>query len=63
MCSAVYGQVSGYSASVSNLSRVSLASDNVFGDNTAEQIAWQTPSFTGDTSNGYAATLSIGLLA
>ncbi len=63
VCSTVYSQVSGYSASVSNLSKVSLSSDNVFGDNTAEQIAWQTPSMTGDTTSGYTATLSIGLRA
>ncbi len=61
VCSTVYSGVSGYSASVSNLSRVSLGSDNVFGDNTSEQIAWQTPTFTGDTTNGYDATISVGL--
>ena len=59
----MYSQVSGYSTSVSNLSKVSLSSDNVFGDNTAEQIAWQTPSMTGDITSGYTATLSIGLRA
>ena len=63
VCGAVYSRVSGYSSSVANLSRVSLSSDNVFGDNTAEQIAWQTPAMTGDTTRGYAATLSIGLRA
>ncbi|WP_084651403.1 intradiol ring-cleavage dioxygenase [Ottowia thiooxydans] len=58
---AVYAAVSGYSASVSNLARISLASDNVFSDNTSEQIAWQTPTFTGDTTNGYTATITIGI--
>ena len=61
VASAVYAGVSGYSASVSNLSRVSVTSDNVFGDNTSEQIAWQTPTFTGDTTNGHTATISIGI--
>ena len=61
VASAVYAGVSGYSASVSNLSRVSVTSDNVFGDNTSEQIAWQTPIFTGDTTNGHTATISIGI--
>jgi protocatechuate 3,4-dioxygenase beta subunit len=63
VASAVYSTVSGYSASVSNLSKVSLATDNVFSDNTSAQIAWQTPSFTGDTTNGYTATISVGLAA
>ncbi|MGB3072074.1 MAG: intradiol ring-cleavage dioxygenase [Ottowia sp.] len=61
--SAVYSSVSGYSASVSNLARVSLSSDMVFGDNTSEQVAWQTPVFSGDTASGYTATITIGVSA
>ena len=61
IASAVYTNASGYSASVSNLSRVSIASDNVFGDNTSEQVAWQTPLITGNTTNGYTGTISIGI--
>ncbi|MFT3811789.1 MAG: intradiol ring-cleavage dioxygenase [Acidovorax sp.] len=63
VCNTVYGSVSGYSASVANLSKVSLSSDNVFGDNSSEQIAWQTPAFSGDTASGYTATISVGLSA
>jgi len=52
---------SGYSASISNYSRVSLSSDNVFGDNSSAQIAQMTPSLTGSTSAGYTGTAVIGI--
>lgn len=56
-CAAVYA-TSGYSASVSNLAAISLASDNVFGNDSAAQ---QLASVTGDVTNGYAATLTVGV--
>jgi protocatechuate 3,4-dioxygenase beta subunit len=59
--SAVYSGASGYSASVTNLARVSLSSDMVFGDNSAAQIAQQTPAFTGSVAAGYNASAVIGL--
>ncbi|EJL77851.1 protocatechuate 3,4-dioxygenase beta subunit [Polaromonas sp. CF318] len=60
-CSAVYPNVTGYSASVSNFAAVSLASDNVFGDNSAAQIAAMTPTFAGSAAAGYTATATIGV--
>ncbi|MDB5818832.1 MAG: intradiol ring-cleavage dioxygenase, partial [Rhizobacter sp.] len=39
--------VTGYSQSVTNLARVTVANDNVFGDNTAAQVAVMTPTMTG----------------
>lgn len=48
---------SGYSASVSNLARISFASDNVFSDGTALQMA----SVTGNATQGYVATLTVGV--
>lgn len=60
-CSTVYAGDSAYSRSVANLAAVSLATDNVFGDNTAAQIAAMTPVFTGSVSSGYAATATIGI--
>ncbi|MFC5478216.1 intradiol ring-cleavage dioxygenase [Massilia suwonensis] len=47
----------GYSASVANLSRISYASDNVFGDGTSLQMA----SMSGDIVNGYVADLTVGV--
>jgi protocatechuate 3,4-dioxygenase beta subunit len=55
-CEAVYA-TSGYEQSVANLSQVSLAGDNVFGDDGGiHQIA----TMSGDASSGYTAALTIG---
>ena len=55
-CNAVYA-TSGYSASVGNLSRISLETDNVFNDGVSLQLA----SVTGSVSAGYVATLDVGI--
>lgn len=57
-CYQVYGIASGYDASVSNFSAVSLASDGVFGNDSA---AHQMAAVTGDVNNGFAASLTVGL--
>ena len=54
-CAAVYA-TTGYEASVSALSRVSLDSDNVFGDDSA---ATQLGTVTGDPAKGYAVSLTV----
>lgn len=61
ICTAVYKNVAGYSQSVTNFSQVSTSTDNVFSDNTAAQIAQQTPSLSGDTTNGFTGTITIGI--
>lgn len=58
-CQAVYA-TSGYSASVGNFAAISLATDNVFSD---DQAVSQLPAITGDATNGYAATLTVGISA
>ena len=56
-CDAVYA-TDGYSASVGNLSRVSLQSDNVFGNDAGiHQIA----TMSGNTSSGYTSALTVGV--
>ena len=57
VCEAVYA-TSGYEASVSNLSRVSLTGDNVFGDDGA---ASQLATVTGDVDSGYTVRLAVGV--
>lgn len=55
-CAEVYA-VSGYEASVSNLARSSLTSDNVFGDGVSLQLA----EVEGDVDAGMAASLVVGV--
>lgn len=54
VCSAVYA-TDGYADSVANLARTSLATDNVFRDGAASQLA----TVTGDVSSGFVANLSV----
>ena len=61
LCATLYADTSLYPSSASNFANVSLSSDNVFSDNTAAQIAQQTPSFSGSVSAGYTATATIGI--
>ncbi|MCU6454695.1 intradiol ring-cleavage dioxygenase [Sphingomonas sp. A2-49] len=61
VCAAVYTDTTTYPASAANLARVTLASDMVFGDNSAAQIAQQTPVLTGNVTDGYVGSATIGL--
>jgi protocatechuate 3,4-dioxygenase beta subunit len=54
VCEAVYA-TSGYEASVSNLSLVSLDSDGIFGDGYSLQMA----TMKGSVTDGYTATLNV----
>lgn len=57
VCDVVYA-TPGYEASVANLARVSLADDNVFGDDSG---AHQLGSVTGSVAQGYAVSLTVGV--
>lgn len=57
----VYNDASGYTSSIRNFAGVSLNGDNVFGDNSAAQLAQQTPAMTGNVTDGYVATATIGI--
>jgi protocatechuate 3,4-dioxygenase beta subunit len=57
VCEQVYAQP-GYEASVSNLARVSLQSDNVFGDDSGMS---QLATVTGDVAGGYSVSLAVGV--
>ncbi|WP_034213921.1 intradiol ring-cleavage dioxygenase [Actinoplanes subtropicus] len=52
----VYASATGYSQSVTNMSRITLSSDMVFGDDLA---AREMATVTGSVSAGYVATLAI----
>ena len=57
-CDLVYAQ-SGYESSVTNLSQVSLATDNVFSDGAALELA----TISGSVASGFTATLSVAVAA
>jgi len=57
-CNTVFA-TSGYSASVTNFSQISLATDNVFSDG----ATLETPTITGSVSAGYAIALTVGIAA
>ncbi|MFT3860321.1 intradiol ring-cleavage dioxygenase [Micropruina sp.] len=55
VCNAVFA-TEGYSASIANFAQVSLATDNVFGDDSG---ATQLATVSGDVTNGYTVTLTV----
>lgn len=57
VCNAVYA-TAGYESSVRTLSRVSMTSDGVFGEDGA---AHQLATVTGDVSSGYRVSLPVGV--
>lgn len=54
----VYAQTSLYPNSTSNLDQITLATDNVFGD---DDGVTQLATVTGNTTDGYAAFLEVGI--
>lgn len=60
LCATIYADTATYPSSKTNFARVSLSSDNVFGDNSTAQLAQQTPAFVAAAS-GYTATALIGI--
>jgi len=57
-CNQVYGVATGYDASVTNFSAITLASDNVFSD---DRAAYQLASYSGDVASGFALSLVVGV--
>ncbi|USX24511.1 intradiol ring-cleavage dioxygenase [Oxalobacteraceae bacterium OTU3CINTB1] len=57
-CNEVYA-TTGYSASVRNMAAISLATDNVFSDGYSLQMT----TVTGNATDGYVATLTVGVAA
>jgi hypothetical protein len=56
VCRAVYA-TNGYSQSMRNLAQISIERDMVFSDG----VSLQTPTMTGGASNGYTASLPVGV--
>ena len=60
-CTTIFADTSVYPTSKTNFAQVTLASDNVFGDNSSAQLAVQTPTITGSASAGLVGTATIGI--
>jgi len=60
-CAAVYAADARYSNGTTNLGRITIATDNVFSDNSAEEIAQQMLAMTGDPATGYAGAVTIAV--
>lgn len=60
VCNTVYDE-SLYSSSKSAFSGESTSSDNIFSSYTSAQLAAMTLTMTGDVTNGYTATVTVGL--
>ena len=58
-CAAVYATDARYANGTRNLGRITLASDNVFRDNSEAEIRQQTLTLSGDPSRGYVGRLTI----
>ncbi len=56
-CDAVYA-TTGYTKSVTNLKQVTLATDNVFGNDAGVH---QIPTMSGDVASGYTAAITFGI--
>ncbi len=56
---AIYAADARYSNGTRNLGRITIASDNVFGDNSEDEIAQQTLAMAGDVASGYTGTVTI----
>ena len=57
VCETIYSTATGYSASVTNLSQISFATDMVFSDGTTTEMS----TVTGSVADGYTVTLQVGI--
>ncbi|MEQ1931230.1 MAG: intradiol ring-cleavage dioxygenase [Parvularculaceae bacterium] len=60
-CAEVYGQAGLYRSNLAPFERTSIASDGVFNDNSAAQMAAQTLKMAGSPQSGYSATCRVGI--
>ncbi|MEO7222633.1 MAG: intradiol ring-cleavage dioxygenase [Devosia sp.] len=61
VCEEVYDTAAGYEASISSFARISVESDNVFRDNSDDEMTMMTPSLTGNVTDGYTAEVTVGV--
>ncbi|QWC56505.1 intradiol ring-cleavage dioxygenase [Erythrobacter sp. 3-20A1M] len=61
VCATVYSDTATYGSSLTRFRNTSIASDGIFGDNTADQKTAMTLAMTGSMSAGYTASATVGL--
>ena len=57
----VYAQAAGYDGSGENFARMATATDGVFRDNSAAQLAAMTPRLRGSPTEGYTGEVTIAV--
>ena len=57
----IYAQDSTYASSVNALNAATLSGDNVFGDNSSEQLTAMTVTMSGSVADGYTASATVGI--
>jgi protocatechuate 3,4-dioxygenase beta subunit len=57
----IYAQDSTYASSVNALNAATLSGDNVFGDNSSEQLTAMTVAMSGSVADGYTASATVGI--
>lgn len=60
-CNEVYNNVAGYEASIRTFAAITIPSDNVFGDNSDDEMTMMTPALTGNNTDGYVAEVTVGV--
>lgn len=60
-CNAAYADTATYGASASRYAATSIASDNVFGDNSTDQMEAMTLVATGSAAAGFVANATVGI--
>jgi len=61
VCSAVYADTATYAGSATNFAAVTIANDNVFGDNSTTENLGRTLEVTGSVAAGYTAQVTVGI--
>lgn len=61
VCREVYATAAGYERSISAFERVSIVRDNVFRDNSEDQMTMMTPLLSGNVRDGYVAEVTVGV--
>lgn len=63
VCEPIYNTADGYKTSIKSLARITLEKDGVFRNNSTSEIEAMTLTLSGNVSDGYTGTITIGVPA